>query len=236
MFKNNHPCRKAICAVATASVALWAIQPQVSAASIANGSFEADAWPGAQYDLETSGVTGWTALDPSGTALYPWGVNDSYAGNTPYGSQFVVLGSYGTDAGTSIQQTVGGLSSGNSYELSFAISSEGYSGGGFVGNSNVRVAMLSGSSTPSADYAAPLSVSTYWDTWATFSYVFVATAASATFAFEDLAGTLTGYDIGIDNVSIADVSVPDAGSLAGLLTAVFAGMAGFSRRLARRTV
>ena len=201
-----------------------------NAAMIVNGSFEDDDWSsGHQYDLESSGLTGWTANDPGNSApLYPWGINEVEYGVTPYGDQFVVIGYYGADAGTSIQQTVADLIVGENYTLSLALASEGYSGRGDTGHSNVRVSMLSGSSTASADYAASLSVNTFWDTWDMFSYDFLATATSATFAFEDLAMTETGYDIGIDNVSIRGSStVPEPATLAlmgfGLAGIGFAG-------------
>ncbi len=211
-----------------------AIAPLANSAAIVNGSFEADSWPTYQFDLESAGVTGWTALDPNGNSAYPWGINESAYGDTPYGAQFVVLGSYGTDAGTSIQQTISGLVAGEAYTLNFALSSEGYSGGGFSGNSNVRVSMLSGSSTASADYAAPLSVGTYWDTWSMSSYIFTASATSATFAFEDLAATGTGYDMGIDNVSIEGATGNGTVSEPASLALLGVGIVGLALRRRRR--
>jgi hypothetical protein len=204
--------------------------PFAHAASIVNGSFEADNWTSYQYDLETSGLTGWTANDPGNNSpLYPWGIDDSYLGNTPYGDQFVVIGGYGADLGTSIQQTVTGLVAGEYYTLSFALASEGYAAGDYTGNANVRVSMLSGSSTASADYAARLSVNTWWDTWDMFTYTFLASDTSATFAFEDLAMTGTGYDIGIDNVSIEGATPMPAPGVLSLLGLGLVGM-GFARR------
>ncbi len=190
------------------------IAPFANAVSIINGSFEADTWNGYQYDLETSGLTGWTALDPGNNSpAYPWGINESAYGVTPWGEQFVVIGGYGVDLGTSIQQTVSGLVVGSIYTLNFGLASEGYSAGGFDGNANVQLSMLAGSATASAFYSPILSVNTYWDTWAMYSYDFMANATSATFAFEDLAMTGRGYDIGIDNVSISGRAIPEPATM-----------------------
>lgn len=199
--------------------------PVANAIPIINGSFELDRWAGYQYDLEISGLTGWVASDPGDASpLYPWGINEAAYGNTPWGDQFVVIGGYGADMGTSIQQTVAGLTIGQVYTLSFGLASEGYAAGGFAGNANVQVSMVAGSSTVSAVYSPVLSVNNYWDTWAMYSYAFTANATSATFAFEDLAMTETGYDVGIDNVSFSGAVVPEPTTL--LLLCAGLGMLG----------
>ena len=198
-------------------LAFMAFAPFAHAISIVNGSFEADAWAGHLYDLETAGLTGWTALDPGNNSpLYPWGINESEYGVTPWGEQFVVIGGYGADLGTSIQQTISGLVVGDLYTLNFGLASEGYTAQGRSGSANVQLSMLAGSATASASYAPGMSVSWYWDTWTMYSYDFVANATSATFAFEDLAMTGEGYDIGIDNVSIegAGQVIPEPATMA----------------------
>ena len=197
------------------------------AQSIVNGSFEADNWsasPGYQLNLASAGLTGWTVGDVLHSGEYPWGLNDSNrfgAGPAPDGKQWVVLGMSGSSGTEYIEQTVSGLTSGTQYALSFEISSEGYLNGYGAGNAQLNVSAPAGSLSASQIFVAPDSIATYWDTWNTFTYNFVASGTSATVRFTDAGPIGNGLDLGLDNVSIKGNSsqTPEQGSVALLLSA-----------------
>lgn len=181
---------------------------------VANGSFEADAWTNFVLGLDCgSPLTGWNTLCDSANT-YPWGLEDGNSfngGPTPYGDQWVVVGNFSL-GGTWIEQTVSGFTVGQTYTLNFALATE-INGAGGVG-STVELTFPSGSSTGSQIFMAPLQGGNYWDTWGSFSTDFVATGTDVTIRFLGLAGT--GYDAGIDNVSISDsngATVPEPASL-----------------------
>ena len=100
----------------------------------------------------------------------------------------------------------------------------------------VIVSMLSGSLSPSQAYNAPVSgetvpfVGPLWDNWATFTYDFTASAASAEIQFQQTFSP--DGDTGLDTVSIAlaqAVGVPEPTTLA-LLGAGLAGLGAIRRR------
>jgi hypothetical protein len=130
---------------------------------IVNGSFEADSFNGGGsgfvLGLVGSAVTGW--FIPASDGVYPWGlqnVNSFGAGPAADGNQWIVLGETGLGGPSivdrTIQQTVNGLTVGQHYTLSFAISQEGL--GSVPCCAEVQVSFLSGSSTPSAIFSTAL--------------------------------------------------------------------------------
>jgi hypothetical protein len=169
-------------------------------------------------------VPGW--FIPAGDGIYPWGLtNDAFGASTPFGNQFFVLGEVSTAVDYTIQQTMTGLTPGNTYNLTFDIASE--SGCCAVG----EVSFLNGSSTSPQDFTA-LSSGNYWTEWAGESMNFVATSTSATLQFKDLAKEFSGgIDLGLDNVSVVGASspVPEPDSLLLLAT----GVMGAARRKKR---
>lgn len=209
--------------------------PQVAAANqlIVNGSFEADNFGtgggGQRLGLIGNDVTGWYI--PSGNGTYPWGlqnVNQYSAGPADTGNQWLILGQVGASQDFTIQQTVNGLTPGQSYTMTFALASEQGSSGA-VG----ELSWLSGSSTGPQDFTAPVRGSTYWNPWGHFSETFVATATSATFQMKDLAVEFPGGDdLGLDSFSILTGGVPEPGTWA-LMLAGF-GALGVSLRARRK--
>jgi hypothetical protein len=124
-----------------------------------------------------------------------------------------------------------GLIPGDTYSLSFAISSEIAFGTGSV----VQVSYLSGSSTAAQDFTAP--VSSNWGNWATESTSFVATSSSVTLQFLNLAiESAASGDLGLDNVIVTGPggggTVPEPSTWAMMLLG-FAGL-GFSGYRASR--
>jgi len=208
-----------LCVVAL-SVVGWATP------TVANGSFEADTFSsGGTLGLGCGNtLTGWqTQCSPD--LVYPWGLPNSNvynAGPTPYGNQWVIVGDYGM-GGSGIFQLVPGFNIGQTYTLNFALASEDPGAGALI-----LVSFPTGSSTGSQIFAAPLRGANYWDTWGSYSYNFVATATSVTIRFDGLAGS--GFDPGVDNVSITGgSSVPEPTTLVMLGTGVL-GLAGAVRR------
>jgi hypothetical protein len=205
----------------------------VSASPIViNGSFEANNWNPEANNLCGGAITGWNAFCSNSNTFYLHGVNNvaSY-GDTPYGSQYLVLGPTNI-GGNFVEQTIAGFTAGGTYTLSFALSSECYIGNTGSCSSNPHASVLvsfpTGSATASSVFLAPSSISNWWDTWGMFSYTFVANASSVTIRFTDAGGINNGYDIGLDNVSVAE-AVPEPSTL--LLVGI--GLVAVARRARR---
>jgi len=206
MFRVNVRISYFILCLLTVSTLSWG-------QTVVNPSFEDDPWvaPLGTLDLGTvNTLTGWSVIPVS---PYPWGLQNANgydehgdgvpAGPTPYGAQWVIVGHYG-EGGSAIYQTVSGFTPGLAYVLDFALASEFNNAG--VG-ALVEVSFPSGSSTPSEDFEAPLRNHTYWDVWDNYQKVFVADNTDVTIQFLGLAG-LSGYDAGIDNVSVTLLVIP----------------------------
>lgn len=173
---------------------------------VVNGSFEADPCTGSGFGYKSglvgNAVTGWFIPGSDGT--YPWclqNVNAFSAGPTPYGNQWLVLGEVFTGVQYTIQQTITGLTPGNTYKLSFAIASEA----GCC--STVEVSFPGGSSTAAQTFTAPFSVN-YWRAWATETMNFVATSSSVTLQFKNVNLSFSGVDLGLDNVDVEAAAPP----------------------------
>ena len=177
---------------------------------IVNGSFETDTWSGYVSNVT---VTGWTVTGPGDG--YPFGVHNSPGGPTPFGSQFIVPGGFGSGGGTA-EQIVGGFTSGLDYEVTFDLSSESTGSGALA-----MLSILAGSSAAPQIYTAPAATHLQgWDVWGGFTYDFTATASSVTLLWTDLGAGASG-DFGLDNVSVASLdtsAVPEPATLALLGT------------------
>jgi len=197
---------------------------------ITNGSFEADnfnAGGGYRLGLVNNDVTGWYI--PAGHGIYPWGlqnVNAFGAGPADTGNQWLVLGQAGTANEFTIQQTVNGLTAGGSYTISWAAASE--LGCCAMG----QLSFLAGSASSGSLFAAPNSGS-YWTQWGHYSLNFVANASSVTFQFKDVMPNSSGYDLGLDSVSlVGGGAVPEPASWAMMIVGF--GLVGVTAR--RRSV
>lgn len=184
---------------------------------ITNGSFETPTFNGSglfTLGLVGSAVTGWSIPTTDGT--YPWGLqNGAFGASTPYGNQFFVLGRTSTGTDFTIEQTITGLTPGNTYSLSFAIASEE----GCC--AAVEVSFPSGSSTGAQDFTA-LTSGTFWTQWSTQQENFLATSSSVTLQFKDLAAEFpNGLDLGLDNVDVE-------GAVSGVPEPTSAVLVGFS--------
>ena len=157
---------------------LWAI-------TVTNGGFED---PGL--------VTGWNTVDNGDMLLI--------SGATPYGSQHLEIGGFGGGVQNSIDQLVGGFTPTLIYRVTFSIASQWANQDGSSG-AQVEISFPSGSSTGSQVFTAPAVAN--WLSWQTYTYDFVATAASVDVQFMQITN---GFDdVGIDNISIeALLSLP----------------------------
>jgi hypothetical protein len=225
---------------ALATALLIASAPASASNLVVNGSFEADTFNtggGFELGLVGNGVTGW--FIPASDGTYPWGLqngNSFGAGPAADGDQWIVLGETGQGGPSTvdytIQQTINGLTAGNVYTLSFALSSELGAGGAATG----EVSFLDGSSFAPTIFTAPPRGSTFWSPWQQFTTTFVATAASATLQFRDLAvENNSGGDLGIDNVSVTGAGVPEPAGWAMMLVGFF-GLGALLRRREERAV
>jgi hypothetical protein len=221
--------------VSTAALACLVVTATPHTASagqlIVNGSFEADDFGtgggGQRLGLVGNDVTGWYI--PSGDGVYPWGLqnaNQYGAGPADTGNQWLILGEINSSTDYTIQQTVNGLTPGNTYTMTFALASEQGSEGA-VG----ELSWLSGSSTATQDFTAPVRGSTYWNPWGHYSETFVATATSATFQMKDLAAEFPGgYDLGLDSFSVLSGGVPEPSTWIMMLLGVGGVGLGLRRR------
>ena len=221
---------------ALALLALGFAIPTANAQTITNGSFETDSY--GVTNLASGGpLTGWTITNFSGS-VYPFGINNNSGyGLTPYGSQYILLGYYGNASHNYIEQTISGLTAGTTYDVSFAIATEGYANLYGAGNhSQLTASISSGSSTAAQTFTAPSSTAKYWDTWGTDTYAFVANSSSATLRLAQADPILNGFDVGLDNVSIkAGISsTPEPGNVALLLSSCLSGGLLLRRRGVRK--
>lgn len=197
-----------------------------SAASIANGGFEADAASVPANSVYYGAITGWNNPGYLTSAGY-------YSATPPEGRIFALVGNGIDTVNYHMNQTINGLTPGRAYRVNFSLASEDFVIPGVV--EQVNVWMSSGSASASQIYSAPVSsnatpygLGPLWDHWAAFSYNFVANASSATLNFEQTAATTGAGDTGLDKVSIS-AAVPEPDAWAMMLIG-FGGLGAVMRR------
>lgn len=189
---------------------------------VVNGSFE-------QVQIATLStnpldIPGWTHTGVQGDALlWAIGYADGSGSVTVAGEgrQFVTAGAgylQNPNIGT-WSQTVTGLTAGNTYDLSFMLSAEA----NFSGVQFVDVG-ASGTSLATQQFTAPLGATNYWSGWTGYSVSFVAGGASTTLSFS----SNTSFDVGIDNISLTAVAVPEPETYALMLAGL--GVVGWAAR------
>ena len=193
---------------------------------VSNGSFE-DVQITTPYSSNPADIPGWTHSGNVGDALL-WRAGPQCCGGTDTakagaGAQFVTMGGgYGPFGSSAWSQTIGGLTVGQTYAVSFMMAAEGE-----VPTQQMSVAMTSGSSMAAETFTSPVTDTLFWQNWGPEQYNFVASATSGVLQFSV---TNQQYDVGLDAVSIAPavVAVPEPQSWA-LLSAGLLGLA-FARR------
>ncbi len=165
-------------------------------------------------------IPGWTQSGTVGEGLI-WrvGYSDADGSITTAGDamQFVTMGGGEFASGlASWTTTVTGLNAGTVYVLGFMMASEG------TNAQQSLTATLSNGATATGNFTAPPSSGNYWRDWVPRSMQFTATGTSATLVFS----ANTQQDIGLDNVSVSPLALPEPGTLGLLglgLLAVIAG-------------
>ncbi len=192
---------------------LW-LASASSAASITNGSFEAQAADVPAASCSFPSVTGWSTS--SFSTLCATGY---FGAAPPDGTIFATVGDNdpGLDRGGDLAQIITGLTVGDTYIVTFDLASGNEVDLNTVATEDILVSMLSGSSSPSQTYTGPASsIGNLYDKWASFTYSFVPTATSAQIDFVETAATAGTGDVGLDAVSIADsgVAAPEPATMA----------------------
>ena len=166
-------------------------------AAITNGSFETASLSGWGGTATTDGH----GYNPLGT-LYGSGMD---------GTHWMWLGGY--EIGRTLNQSITGLTSGNSYRVSFIMASE------YTRFDQLNVSIDGGAKTL---FTADPTI-TIWNNWQKKTYDFVAAGTSSMLEFSSVGLNQGGYDVGLDNVRIEDLgaSVPEPASLALVAISLF---------------
>ncbi len=172
---------------------------------VTNGSFE------------TGDLTGWSSTE---VAYNPFG--------TAYGSG--MDGRYwhwlaGYERPVTTTQTISGLTIGTTYSVTFLMASE------FTNMDALRLTVGGG---PGVIFSAPVYAGNFWDTWVSQRYDFVATATSTLLQFDTIGLNVTGYDVGVDRISLEAISgaVPEPTTWALMILGF--GAVGIAARNRRR--
>lgn len=191
--------------LATLVLILVDAKGQVQADFVVNGGFEAVQIGSPFVSINPADIPNWTHAGSVGDGLL-WGVGYADGGGSVTtdagdGKQFVTLGGgFGTSGSASWEQTMTGLTPGETYTLSFAMASELASI-----RQSLTVDFPVGSSTAAQTFTALASSANYWRSWETKTENFVATSSSVELRF-----TVTNqeFDVGLDDVSVNSASVP----------------------------
>ncbi|MBI1802866.1 MAG: T9SS type A sorting domain-containing protein [Ignavibacteriae bacterium] len=195
--------------IGTSAMLLVLFALQAQAQTFVNGSFEIDSWaPG--YSSDCTGppisITGWNYVKNGGYGSVFH--NSAPYGPTPYGNQFInldggVLG-YCGPGNSYVEQTVAGFTPGQSYQLSFFISSEASQGT----NSPIsRIAVTLTGATPAGPTIRSAAGGDLWNTWVPQTIPFTVTALSGmvTFHFEhvDPSPLIMYNGVGLDSIGVS---------------------------------
>jgi len=184
------------------------------AVSITNGSFETGTNPGGFTFLSagSTNITGWTVGGAGGVDYIGtyWTASD--------GGRSVDLSGGGIGG---VSQQLSGLTIGQEYTVSFDLAGNP---AGIPSTKHLAVSTTGGAELFTFDTSGKSLTDMGWTT---FTYVFVATAATDTLAF--LSGDNTSYGPALDNVTIAATPIPGAILLFGSALGGM-GFLGYRRR------
>jgi hypothetical protein len=208
--------------VAAAALSIVLMARASATPAITNGSFEAVQIGAPFVSSNPADVPGWTHSGSPGDGLL-WAIGYSDSGGSVTtagaGNQFVTLGGGFFAPGTADwSTTITGLTSGDSYILSFMTATELGTGTEPGGPQTMTVGFISGSSTSPQSFTSADSPAAYWRLWVTQHYAFVANASSAVV---DFSVNNQQFDMGLDNVRVTTAArVPEPSSMLLLSSAL----------------
>jgi hypothetical protein len=198
-----------------------------SAPIVQNPSFEAVQIGSPFLSSTATDVPDWTHAGTVGDALL-WAIGYADGGGSVTvagdGKQFVTMGGgFNASGNGTWSQSISGFTIGLAYNLSFMLTGECSTCG-----TQVVTAKATGATSTMNTFNAPIPGVNYWRSWQTFDLPFTADATTEVISFN----STTQFDVGLDNVNIAQVAsgVPEPATW-GLFGAGAAVLALLRRRL-----
>lgn len=180
--------------------------------AFSNANFEADSWTGIHFGAIPTGWSGATggALPAGFDNAYtdgPPGTPSDTTHETPFGDQFLAIGSISTNGTDFIEQTVSGFTVGGEYEISFWMSPWLSVASSIDSSHFLDLTIADASSLSSVTrHEAAKGPTGGWTHWELRTQGFIATTSAMTFRFDGASGASCPHpqcdNTGLDNLSL----------------------------------